>query len=122
VSKFDGSKDPLTIGPALVEIASRVAWPTQEHAREVELAIKGEYGIFVPEPDKPVYGDPRDETLVAQDRELAALRAEKAQRENDDKIRAQQEEIERLKQEAAGNQPVAPVTDPPKPSDPKKSK
>lgn len=75
MSRFDGSDAPLSIGEALVEMAYRVAWQTEEMQNEVIRAIRKEFGIEVPEPDHSAnVADARDLTLRAQDDEIATLR------------------------------------------------
>lgn len=75
MSRFDGSDEELTLGGALVEMATRIAWQTEEMQNEVIRAIRAEFGIEVPEPDHSAnVADSRDLTLRQQDDEIAALR------------------------------------------------
>ena len=101
MSVFDGSKDPLGYGEALVQVALVASWGSDARRNEVVRAIQAEHDILPPEPDAPVYTDPRDATLVAQTAELETLRKEKAERDAADKATAQQAEIDQLKADAA---------------------
>jgi hypothetical protein len=95
VSRFDGSDEELTYAGALLEIAGRVAFPTQEHAAEVIVAIKKEHGIAVVLPEV---------SIAQQEAELDQLRAEKQRR-------ADAAEIARLRAELAATAVPAPVDD-----------
>lgn len=44
---YDGSPEPLTYGAALVEVAKRCSWPSEEHQAEVVKAIQVEHGLYV---------------------------------------------------------------------------
>lgn len=72
MSKFDGSDAELSYGEALVEVAKRCAWPSEDHAREVVRAIQAEHDLLPPEPEpaaEPV--DPRDAEIERLKAELA---------------------------------------------------
>lgn len=97
MSKFDGSPDPLSYGQSLVEIASRVSWPSEAHATEAIRAIQAEHDILPPDPDVVALTDPRDADLAAKDAELDKLRADLAARQKKDAEAAKDAEIAALK-------------------------
>lgn len=99
MSKLDGSPEPLTYGEALVAIAQKIAWGSEAIAYEVVRTIQTEHDIVPPDPDKPAFTDPRDATLVAQEAELAELRAEKARRQAEDQKAANERELAELRAE-----------------------
>jgi len=80
VSKFDGTDEPLTYGQALRELAGRVSWPSQEHAAEIDAAIRKEFGIEQAEPD-PKPTDPQAYALGQASDRVAQLEAELARRD-----------------------------------------
>lgn len=84
MSKFDGTKEPLSYGEALVELAKRVPFGTEEQAREVVESIQREHDLLPPEPDPEseeaaalaAGADPRDAELKRLRAQLAAATAE----------------------------------------------
>lgn len=64
MSRFDGNHDEtLTYGQALVELAQRVSWPSEEHGKDVVYAIQAEHGLLPPEPeDEP---DQAEQVVIA---------------------------------------------------------
>lgn len=85
MSKFDGTKDPLEYGQALVELAKRVPFGSEEERAEVVHAIQDNHGLLPPEPD------PEEEEAAAlaagadpKDAELRRLRAQLAARDAED--------------------------------------
>jgi len=107
INLFDGSDSPLTYEQALVLIAERIAWPSEEYQREIVSAIRKATNLVLPEPDRPTFQDPKDELIDGQNRELAAAQAElaelrkaKRQREQAEKLAAAQAELAELKGEA----------------------
>jgi multidrug efflux pump subunit AcrA (membrane-fusion protein) len=73
MSKLNGGKEPLTYGEALVAMVGRVSWPNEEIAAEVDEVVRKEHKLWN-EPDAVV--DPED---IARQKELEALRAERAE-------------------------------------------
>jgi chromosome segregation ATPase len=96
--------EDLTYGQALVELANRVSFGSEQLAGEVRTAIEREHGLYV-EPEKIGPADPKDAELDelraqadATRAELEELRAKAArQREADDlaAARAEADELRR---------------------------
>lgn len=85
MSLFDGTKQPLAYADALVLIAVKQGWPSDEHQAEVVKAIQVEHGVYVV---------PQAETRAA---ELERLRALAAEKESVEKAAAEESEIAKLR-------------------------
>lgn len=106
MSRFDGTSEDLTYGQALVELAARVSWPSEEHQRDVVTAVRKEHGLWQ-EPDYSA--DPEDlaraREAVRLSDENAALRADLAARKRAEEVQALEAENKRLAAELADAKP-----------------
>lgn len=93
MSKFDGTDEDLSYGRALAEIVERCSWPSEEHKAEVRDVILKQHKLYRA-PEK--VDDPKE---IAQEKELAKLRAENQKLLDAQAARDRDAEVEKLKAE-----------------------
>lgn len=93
MSRYNGTDDELSYGEALVALAERVTWRTEDEQREVVTAIQKEHGIYV-EPE--VIPDPE---AIAREKELAKLREDNAKLKAAAEAREKEAELAKLREE-----------------------
>lgn len=108
MSKYiDGSDEPATYGQALVWLAENASYGDAVLKAEIVGAIQKEHNLVPPKP-VPVYADPRDQTLNAQEKRLAELEGQLAARAAEDKAAADAKRIADLEAQLAGQADVPP--------------
>ena len=97
---IDGSADPATYGQALVYLAENATYPNGNIRAEIVRAVQLEHGLVPPEAT-PVYADPRDKTINAQDTRLAELERKLAERDAADAAAAKDAKVAELERQLA---------------------
>lgn len=98
---IDGSPEPATYGQALVYLAEHYTeYPNDAVRQEIVRAVQREHGLVPPEAT-PVYADPRDQTINAQDARLAELERQLADRERADADARTAERVAQLEAQLA---------------------